>query len=75
MLKKVLVDLRVFMLFYITICFLFGMIFCVLGKGNNNIPGAAQDKYLEAVADDAAGKGRNEMYPSEEYKYLDFFLA
>ena len=39
MLKTVMVDLQPFMLFYVIIIFMFGMIFAVVGIGNVILPG------------------------------------
>ena len=75
MLKRVLVDLREFMFFYAMICFMFGMIFAVLGLGNWNHEGAAKDNYDDAIATDLAREARVEMYPMEEYRKFDFFLG
>lgn len=45
MLTNVIYDLRVFLLFYAILIFLFSLMIGVLGIGNINIPGGFQDAY------------------------------
>ena len=68
MLKNVIYDLRVFLIFYFMIIFLFGLIFGVLGVGNMKAPG----DYKE-LRDDPP-----ETYydiPYEEYDHVGMFVG
>lgn len=68
MLKNVIYDLRVFLIFYFMVIFLFGLIFGVLGVGNMQAPG----DYKE-LRDDPP-----ETYydiPYEEYDQVGMFVG
>ena len=45
MISKVIFDLRVFLLFYMILLFLFSMIFAVIGLANRDVTGGLKDYY------------------------------
>lgn len=68
MLKNVIYDLRVFLIFYFMVIFLFGLIFSVLGVGNMNAPG----DYKE-LRDDPPDTYYD--IPYEEYDQVGMFVG
>jgi len=48
MISKVIFDLRVFLLFYAILLFLFSMIFAVIGLANKNVPGGLKT-YVDEI--------------------------
>lgn len=65
MLQKVMFDLRIFIIFYMIVVFLFSLIFCVLGIGNPLIVGEFRD-FVDALPE-------GEAYPYSEYSYIGMF--
>ena len=45
MINRVIQDLQIFMVFLFLLLFVFGMVICVIGVGNPNIPGSGFEKY------------------------------
>lgn len=68
MLIGVMIELRIFLFFYMFIVYLFGLIFMVIGAGNKNVPGKLNDEYLQAMES-------NEEFelPGPEYKNIGMF--
>lgn len=65
MLTNVIIDLKVFLLFYTILIILFSLLIGILGVGNKNVPGEFQDNYQDEESD----------YPGEEYKYTGLFIG
>lgn len=70
MLVKVTKDMRVVLIFYFFILYLFGLIFMVIGAGNYHIPGKFRDEYK---AQEAAGEGID--LPNLEYNHMGMFFG
>lgn len=68
MLRNVLFDLLPFGVLFGILIFLISMTFCVLGAGNQKIPGAFQDKYREDKAFVKINGWHSEALPNEEYE-------
>ena len=45
MIIQVISDLKIYIFFYTIFIFFFGIIFCVIGTANQNIPGKFKDEY------------------------------
>lgn len=68
MLRNVIIDLRIFMLFYIILIVLFSLLLGVLGLGNKNIEGSGfQIMYGNLTATDG--------YPGAEYENVGLYLG
>jgi hypothetical protein len=48
MIQKVIFDLRVFLIFYAILLFLFSMIFAVIGLANKDVPGGLKT-YVDTI--------------------------
>lgn len=70
MLVKVAKDMRVVLIFYFFILYLFGLIFMVIGAGNHSVPGKFKDAYLEQ---EASGEGIE--LPNMEYEKMGMFFG
>lgn len=87
MLKDVVYDLRVFLLFYSVLIVLFAMTFAVLGLGNENFYGKFRSFYVEsrknAIKDESEKDGYDSKnddaivfeYPGSEYKIIGKFAG
>lgn len=64
MITNVIYDLRIFLLFYGILTFLFSLMLGILGVGNLNIPGKFKETY-----EGTSG------YPGEEYEKLGMFMG
>lgn len=73
MIQTVILDLRVFGLFYSILLVLFGMIFAVIGVGNSNIDGEFKDYIQEINERDEVDQPEN--IPNEEYDNIGLFLG
>lgn len=69
LLQDVVIGLKAFIIFYLMLIFLLGLIFSVLGLGNKNIPGDLKD-FVESRPDD----WQVDM-PNEEYNVIGPFLG
>ena len=58
-------DLRIFLIFYTIVVFLFSLVFCVLGIGNPQIHGQFQH-FVSSLPED-------EPYPYSEYTFIGMF--
>jgi hypothetical protein len=65
MLQKVMYDLRIFIIFYMIVVFLFSLVFCVLGIGNSRTQGQFRD-YVRSLPPGSS-------YPESEYMYIGMF--
>ena len=65
MLQRVMYDLRIFIIFYMIVIFLFSLVFCVIGSGNKEIPGVFKDM--------VDGLEIDEGYPNSEYSFIGMF--
>lgn len=68
MLFNVVIELRIFLLFYFFIVYLFGLIFMVIGAGNEKIPGKLKDELEESLT-----SGEEFEAPNPEYKIIGHF--
>ena len=83
MLKNVVYDLRVFLLFYSLLVFGFSMPFCILGLGNFKVPGGFKDAFAPEISWDEMVKydsldeiiEEGEEYPGMEYKHIGLFVG
>ena len=83
MLKNVVYDLRIFLLFYSILVFGFSMPFCILGLGNFKVPGGFKDAYAPEISMEEITKYNSleeiieegEEYPGMEYKYIGMFVG
>ena len=87
MLKDVISDLRVFLLFYAILIILFAMTFAVLGLGNENFKGKFRSFYIEtkraAIEEESKKDGYDPKnndaivfeYPGSEYKIIGKFVG
>ena len=70
MIRQVIVDLRVFLLFYSILIILFGMVFAVIGVGNVNVKDSGFAIFV---------KGKPDSYPDpmpmEEYEHIGLFAG
>jgi len=67
MLTNVMIDLRIFMMFYIILIVLFSLLLGILGIGNKHIKGGFKDKYGTASVSDG--------YPGSEYENVGLYLG
>jgi hypothetical protein len=73
MLTNVIYDLRVFFIFYMSLIFLFSLIFGVLGIGNYKVPSDFTE-FLDELPDDFESM-RGGDTPNEQYKNIGPFVA
>jgi len=66
MLKKVIIDLQVFMLFFFILLYKFSLVIDIMGIGNRNIDGAFRDEF---------GGEDVEYYPGQEFKSVGLFVG
>jgi hypothetical protein len=66
MLKKVIIDLQVFMLFFFILLYKFSLVIDIMGIGNRNIDGAFRDEF---------GGDDVEYYPGQEFKSVGLFVG
>jgi hypothetical protein len=45
MLINVIREMKIFLMFYMFVIYLFGLIFMVIGAGNHKVPGTFKDEY------------------------------
>lgn len=68
MLVNVIIDLRIFVFFYAFIVFLFGLIFMVIGAGNEDVPGKLNEEYKQSLK-----SGEEFELPNPEYEVIGHF--
>ena len=74
MVSSVIYDLKVFLLFYVILMIMFGMIFAVIGVNNFEIPGGAKD-YSDMIAQHNLDYDDMLTTNGGEYSTIGFFFA
>jgi hypothetical protein len=83
MLKNVVYDLRIFLLFYTILVFGFSLPFCILGLGNFRVPGGFKDHFVPDYGFDELREveriedviEEGEEYPGMEYQHIGMFCG
>ena len=74
MIFQVVKDLRAFLIFFFILVVLYGLVFAVLGAGNQNQPGKFKEFYDECQ-ELAGTEDECDGIPNEEYEFVGLFFG